>query len=152
MTHRTPNDCSADGTGIILVAIDGSTVSLHAEAWAENLARKQGSRLLCLFVETHPAFAETALSTGAAIPMDFGQGELANEIFEQIRVDATAHHMHPEFLLRCGDPATEIERVADQFRVDAVVVGASTKARHRLIGSVARRLVHTGRWPVTVVP
>lgn len=152
MAHSDLNDCSADGGGVVLVAIDGSTTSLRAEAWAANLARRQGSRLLCLFVETHPAYAEAALSTGAAIPVDFGQSELAKEIFQEIRVDATARQMHPEFLLRSGDPATEIERAADEFKVDAVVVGASTKARHRLIGSVARRLVHTARWPVTVVP
>ncbi len=32
------------------------------------------------------------------------------------------------------------------------VVGASEQAGHRLIGSVASRLVRAGRWPVTVVP
>jgi nucleotide-binding universal stress UspA family protein len=42
--------------------------------------------------------------------------------------------------------------VADEVRADAVVVGASTKAGHRLVGSLAVRLVKAGRWPVTVVP
>ena len=43
-------------------------------------------------------------------------------------------------------------RVADEVRADAVIVGASTKAGHRWIGSLAVRLVKAGRWPVTVVP
>jgi nucleotide-binding universal stress UspA family protein len=33
-----------------------------------------------------------------------------------------------------------------------VVVGSSEQAGHRLVGSVASRLVRAGRWPVTVVP
>ncbi len=51
-----------------------------------------------------------------------------------------------------GDPYTELRRVADDVRADAVVVGASTQAGHRFIGSLAVRLVKAGRWPVTVVP
>jgi nucleotide-binding universal stress UspA family protein len=51
-----------------------------------------------------------------------------------------------------GDPYTEIKRMADEMRADAMVVGASAKAGHRIIGSLAVRLVRAGRWPVTVVP
>ena len=32
------------------------------------------------------------------------------------------------------------------------MVGASAQAGHRLVGSLAVRLVKAGRWPVTVVP
>ena len=35
---------------------------------------------------------------------------------------------------------------------DAVIVGASTKAGHRFVGSLAVHLVRANRWPVTVVP
>jgi nucleotide-binding universal stress UspA family protein len=31
-------------------------------------------------------------------------------------------------------------------------VGASEQAGHRLVGSIATRLVRLGEWPVTVVP
>jgi|SRR5882757_3106447 len=152
MLNATPNDRSGDRAGVILVAVDGSTTSLHADAWATHLAHVRGSQLLHLFVQTHPAFADAALLTGADIPTDFGAGEQAKVILAEIRADAKAHQVHGKFLVRSGDPATEIERAADEFKVDAVVVGASMQARHRLIGSVARRLVHAGRWPVTVVP
>ena len=54
--------------------------------------------------------------------------------------------------MAAGDPYHELRRVADEVRADAVVVGASTKAGHRLVGSLAVRLVKAGRWPVTVVP
>lgn len=152
MLNERPDDRSGNEAGAILVAIDGSTTSLHAEAWATHLARVRGSRLLYVFVQTHPAYAEAALLTGADVPTDFGAGEQVKEILEEIRADANTDHVHGQLLVRSGDPATEIERVADEFKVDTVVVGASMQARHRLIGSVARRLVNAGRWPVAVVP
>ena len=43
-------------------------------------------------------------------------------------------------------------KLADELRADAVVVGASTQAGHRFVGSLALHLVRTARWPVTVVP
>jgi hypothetical protein len=33
-----------------------------------------------------------------------------------------------------------------------VVVGASEHAGHRIVGSLATRMVRAGKWPVTVVP
>jgi nucleotide-binding universal stress UspA family protein len=55
------------------------------------------------------------------------------------------------FVIAYGDPYCEIKRIADESRADAIVVGASRKAGHRLIGSVAVRLVRAGRcarrWP-----
>ena len=56
------------------------------------------------------------------------------------------------FVIARGDPYTELKRVADEMRADAVIVGASMQAGHRWIGSLAVRLVKAGRWPVTVVP
>jgi nucleotide-binding universal stress UspA family protein len=46
----------------------------------------------------------------------------------------------------------ELCRIASEVRADAVVVVASTQAGHRLMGSLAVRLVRAGRSPVTVVP
>jgi nucleotide-binding universal stress UspA family protein len=33
-----------------------------------------------------------------------------------------------------------------------VVVGASEHLGHRIVGSLANRLIRAGKWPVTVVP
>ncbi|MGK5443725.1 universal stress protein [Micromonospora sp. URMC 105] len=41
---------------------------------------------------------------------------------------------------------------ADETRADLVVIEASEQAERRLVGSVATRLVRTGRRPVVVVP
>lgn len=152
MASVTPNECTGDGPGVILVAIDGSTTSARAAAWAAGLARRQKARLLCVYVATHPALAGMTYGMGAEIPMDFGTDEVSKDIAEEIRDAARAYHVSADYLVRSGDPVTEIMKAADEARVDAVVVGASTQAGHRLIGSVAVRLVRAGRWPVTVVP
>ena len=57
-----------------------------------------------------------------------------------------------EFHTFRGDPYNGLVTAADELKADAVVVGASEQAGHRIIGSVAVRLVKAGRWPVTVVP
>lgn len=51
-----------------------------------------------------------------------------------------------------GDPYAGLVSAAQELTADAVVVGASEQAGHRIVGSVAVRLVKAGRWPVTVVP
>jgi nucleotide-binding universal stress UspA family protein len=51
-----------------------------------------------------------------------------------------------------GDSFNELHRIAREICADAIVVGASTKAAHRLVGSLAVRLVRASKWPVTVVP
>ena len=56
------------------------------------------------------------------------------------------------FVTRRGDPFAEMCRMATEIKADAIVVGASTWAGHRFAGSLAVRLVKSGRWPVTVVP
>jgi len=56
------------------------------------------------------------------------------------------------FVVAHGDPYREINRIADETRADAIVVGASKQAGHRFVGSLAVRLVRAGKWPVTVVP
>ena len=48
------------------------------------------------------------------------------------------------FIVARGDPYTELRRVADEVRADAVIVGASAKAGHRL-GRVAGGPAGQGR-------
>jgi len=147
-----PNSRSGDGPGVILVAVDGSTTSVRAAAWAGGLARRQGSRLLCIYVATRPALAGLALTVGTDMTLERDLDQVAAELGEELRDNAARYNVPLEYVVRPGDPVTEIVRIADEVKVDAVVVGASMQAGHRLIGSVAVRLVRMGRWPVTVVP
>jgi nucleotide-binding universal stress UspA family protein len=57
-----------------------------------------------------------------------------------------------EFRAVHGDPRAELTKIAEQVHADAVVVGASEQLGHRIVGSLATRLVRAGKWPVIVVP
>ena len=146
-------ELGTDGPKMILVGVDDTTTSLRAGWYAAGLARRQGAKVTIVFVAP-------VASLGAATP---GGAELAAAQRESVRQTADGLRRRVEeasadlgiptaFILAEGDAYTEIRRIADEIRADAVVVGASAKAGHRLIGSLAVRLVRAGRWPVTVVP
>jgi nucleotide-binding universal stress UspA family protein len=147
-------ELGTDGPMVVLTAVDGSRTSLRAAAYAAGLARRQGSRLVVVYVAGGGAIGGLAgLSPGSAAAVAVS----AREYGEQLREQAlrTAEHMGIppfEFLTTEGDPYNEIVRIAKQVRADTVVIGASESAGHRLIGSLAVRLVRAGLWPVTVVP
>jgi len=133
--------------------VDDTTTSLRAAAYAAGLARRQGAKVTVVFVAP-------VASLGAATP---GGAELVAVQRESVRQTADDLRRRVEegsaylgipitFIVAEGDAYAEIRRIADEIRADAVVVGASAKAGHRLIGSLAVRLVRAGRWPVTVVP
>ena len=143
-------ELGTDGPSRILVAIDNSDTSLRAGAYAAGLARRQGSHVICLFVgEINPLVASMPAAAGAAVQMNHA---IAEQIRAEIRAQAPRLGLEITFLERSGDPFTEIVRIADELRVDAVIVGASTSGGHRWMGSIASRLVKIARWPVTVVP
>ena len=139
---------------VILVGIDDSVTSLRAGAYAVGLARRQGARLVCVYVEQPSALYGAAVSTGAAAIAEQERAftEIAANMKRRIEEGAVERGVRITFVAAAGDPYHELRRVADEVHADAVVVGASTKAGHRLVGSLAVRLVKAGRWPVTVVP
>ena len=147
-------ELGTDGPRNILVGVDGSVTSLRAGAYAGGLARRQGAHLVVLYVEQHSVMYGAAAGAGAGVIA--AEEQALTETAESLRRQAeeSAQHMGIEltFMTSRGDPYTELRRVADEIRADAVVVGASTKAGHRWVGSLAIRLVKAGRWPVTVVP
>ncbi|MFY9926881.1 MAG: universal stress protein [Streptosporangiaceae bacterium] len=147
-------ELGTDGPRTILVGIDGSVTSLRAGAYAGGMARRQGAHLICLYVEQHSALYGAATGAGAGVIAAEDQAlvEAGEDLRHQAEVSAERLGIELTFITARGDPYTELRRVADEIRADAVVVGASTKAGHRWVGSLAIRLVKAGRWPVTVVP
>jgi len=143
-------ELGTDGPGTILTAVDGSITSLRAGAYAAGLARRQHAHLLVVTVATTPAMA--AMAPGALAVLSETAQDLATDVQTQARRYLEDLSLTGELVRVGGDPYTEIVRLADERRVDAVVVGASAKAGHRIVGSLAGRLVRAGKWPVTVVP
>lgn len=147
-----------DGPGVIVVGLDASEIgkegssetsqaSLHAAAYAAGLARRQGARLVAVWVRPAVAYGDTFAQTADTI------AKVRHETEEDVRQTvtwATKHYGIPEasLLVREGDPFRELTTVAEELQADAIIVGAS---EHRL-GSLAVRLVRDARWPVTVVP
>ena len=152
--ERGAFELGTDGPKVILVGVDDSVTSLRAGAYAAGLARRQGARLVCVYVEQITALygAAAAAAAGAVAAQDEALQETAADLRREAEDGARRLGIPLTFVTARGDPYTEIRRVADEVRADAVVVGASAKAGHRWVGSLAVRLVKAGRWPVTVVP
>ncbi|MDX6204747.1 MAG: hypothetical protein QOF39_804 [Frankiales bacterium] len=147
-------ELGTDGPMVVLTAVDGSRTSLRAAAYAAGLARRQGSRLVVLYVAGGGAIGGLAgLSPGSAAAIAVSSREYGELLRAQAVAAAEYMGIPPfEFLTTEGDPYNEIVRVAKEVRADTVVIGASESAGHRLVGSLAVRLVRAGLWPVTVVP
>ncbi|MEU9352047.1 universal stress protein [Streptomyces griseoloalbus] len=152
MEQQSPRfERGTDGPKVIVAGVDGSDSSLRAAAYAAGLARRQGALLAIVYVQP-------VLASGAALgaPVADTTEEIAEGLVAQIRDGMERikgiFAIRWEFRTFRGDPYNGLVKAADDLKADAVVVGASEQAGHRIIGSVAVRLVKAGRWPVTVVP
>ena len=143
-------ELGTDGPMVIVVGVDGSPPSLRAGAYAAGLARRQGSRLVAVHVVTGSRLA--ALSPAAQGALLQGDDDLTRQLAHEVEEGARSIGLEADFVVVHGDAYLELTRVARERRADAVVVGASSQAGHRLVGSLAVRLVRSGHWPVTVVP
>jgi nucleotide-binding universal stress UspA family protein len=140
--------------GVIVVGVDGSATSLRAAAYAVGLARRQDSRVAAVHVRPSVAgMLSLADPFGVAVAAAMAaQNDVEREFRDAIQRERALSGVDLELFVRYGDPYSELTRVAVDLRADAVVVGRSAGALHRLTGSVAVRLVRSGRWPVIVVP
>lgn len=146
-------ELGTDGPSVILAAVDDSVTAARAGWYAAGLARRQRARLVIVYVSQ--ASSVIGASPGGAsvlVAEAEAHDSIAAELRSRADVVAAELGISITFVEAYGDPYTEIKRVAQEVRADAMVVGASAKAGHRLVGSLAVRLVRAGRWPVTVVP
>jgi nucleotide-binding universal stress UspA family protein len=145
-------ELGCDGPMTLVVGVDGSDTGWRAFHYALGQARRQGARVVAVFAENFPA--ATFAGTGAlALPMaESSADELRDELSASVEQLGREHGVDVQFVLVAADPVLALTQVAEKVRADAILVGASTHAAHKLFGSVAVRAVRTGRWPVTVVP
>jgi nucleotide-binding universal stress UspA family protein len=152
VVQEGPFEYGRDGPKVIVTGVDGSETSLRAASYAWGLARRSGARLLLVHVT--PLTSMSTLTPGGAAVLREASEEIVAELRAELERAAAVRPegVRYELLVEQGDAYAVLSRVADEHRADAVIVGASQQAGHRLIGSVAVRLVRAGRWPVTVVP
>jgi nucleotide-binding universal stress UspA family protein len=151
--HGAVFELGTDGPSVILVGVDDSTTSIRAGWYAAGLARRQRARLVGVYVAPRATFG-AAGPGGAALTVaqDEAFRASAEDMDRRARVMGDELGISVKIVATRGDPYTEICRIAAEIRADAIVVGASTHAGHRFVGSLAVRLVRAGKWPVTVVP
>ena len=147
---ETRFELGTDGPRNMLVGIDGSDTSMRAAAYAAGMARRQGTHLIALYVRSTSAVAAQTPATAGAMRQT--NDDLAEELRRSLAEGVDRLGISAELVVRSGNPYKELIAVAHEMRVDAIVVGASTQAGHKLVGSLAGRLVKDAAWPVTVVP
>lgn len=146
-------ELGTDGPSVILAAVDDSVTAARAGWYAAGLARRQRARLVVVYVSQSSSVLGASPGGASVLVAEAEAHEsIAAELRSRADVVAAELGISITFVEAYGDPYTEIKRVAQEVRADAMVVGASAKAGHRLVGSLAVRLVRAGRWPVTVVP
>ncbi|WP_043756361.1 universal stress protein [Imhoffiella purpurea] len=143
----------------ILVPVDFSTHSEAALLCAVELSRCYRRPLLILHVvhdpATMPGYYSRALKKKQLHRIEDGATDMLTEFLR------TLGRHHPELkelsdaesLLVKGLPSTRILEIAAQRSVGMIVMGSKglTGLKHLFLGSVAERVVHRARIPVTIV-
>jgi nucleotide-binding universal stress UspA family protein len=136
----------------ILHPTDFSAPSAKAFQVAVDLARAYAARLLVLHV------AETLgpdnVTFGEAVSQPQPAGYRIRLLEELSRVAPPEDAGVPvEHLLAEGDPATEIERVAQERQCDLIVMGTHGRKglRRLLMGSIAEQVVRYATCPVLTI-
>ena len=145
-------ELGTDGPSAILVGVDDSVTANRAAWYAAGLARRQRARVVAVYVAPISVMMTSAVGASVLAAENEAHDEVAAGLAKRAREVGGELGVNVTFIAAHGDPYHEIKRIADETRADAIVVGASLQAGHRIMGSLAIRLVKAGKWPVTVVP
>jgi nucleotide-binding universal stress UspA family protein len=133
----------------IVLAVDGSESSDRAVAYAGDLVRESGGRIVAVHIKE-------MIAGRFAGPVHVDENDLQAKIRGQIKelsdsgVSATIE-MHSAMT---GGPAAIIAETAAREKADVIVAGTRghTALAGVIVGSVAQRLLHLAPCPVLVVP
>jgi nucleotide-binding universal stress UspA family protein len=137
----------------VLIAVDGSEVSLEAVRFAIRLARS-GLQIRVLLVNVQ----EAATLYELLVAHD-------PQVLEQVSAAAGAHTLEAarqllnadavafESEVASGDPAHTLVEMVERHACDLVVMGASgtSTLRSALLGSVSNEVLHAATVPVVIV-
>lgn len=143
------------GEAAVVIGLDGSDTSWDAFWWGCGEARRLGKCAVVVFVS--PTIdAGSGLAWAVGCPCDYTEiharaTDRALELENEVLRHAAAHSYDVMFVHAHGDAAHELLHIAATLKCDLIVVGSSTKAFHRLAGSLGRRLTRTSMAPVVAV-
>jgi nucleotide-binding universal stress UspA family protein len=133
----------------IVVGQDGSEGSGPALGVAEELAQREGARLVLAHV------VQEIIGKGGG-PLLATEDEIEAEL-RRLAQQLTARGVDTTLEIRrtvLGGPAAVLEAIAADAGADLIVVGTHGHApvTELLVGSVTHRLLHVAKRPVLVVP
>lgn len=148
-----PNMAERDdqGTGWIVVGVDGSAASKDALAWAARQGQLTGARVEAVMVWHVPT---SAYGAPIASPTDYDFGAQAQHVLEATVAEILGDGPKVEVLIRVveGHPTPKLLAAADG--ADLLVVGSRGHGAFRgmLLGSVSAHCITHAPCPVVVVP
>lgn len=143
-------EIGTDGISSVVVGFDGTVPARDALAFAIGIARRSPGRLIVVYVIQPSAIG--GFSAPAAVAARQTALEEAATLGQEVSEGAALLGVAAAVVVREGDPAREIEAVADNAQADLIVVGRSHARAHAVMGSVAVALVKHAQRPVCVVP
>ena len=140
-----------EGFRRILVAVDGSEVSMRALTHAARLAKEEGAELYAVHVVPSPPF-----EYGGEIADYYDQARHSSARWmKDVEVEAAKHglNIRTETIVGASSVVDTIVGYADSITGDLIVTGTRgrTPSTRMPIGSVASGLVETARCPVLIV-
>jgi len=145
----------------ILIATDGSKFGEKAAKVGIELAKLSGGKVIVVYV----ADIRKYISSAGLIPPFGGVSpdaidnvvasirEAGEKAIHQVTELARASGVTSETLIVEGNPPSEILRIAEDEKIDTIVMGSigKTGLEKFLMGSVAEKVVHNSKLPVLIV-
>jgi len=136
----------------VVVAADGSPASLQGLERAADLAVRLGAKVVVVFVRHFPAtalMANPVTEPSLMAALDEQESEVRQAVLRLVGSTGVAW----EFVVRLGSPGEEIVKVAEEKRVDLIVIGSDrhSSLHNLLLGSTAAYVTTHSPSPVLVV-
>ncbi len=140
----------------LVVGYDGSGPANRALQIAANMLQGRSGYLEVIYVAHIPSMA--SLSAAAVTELESGFDEIEQELRTAVREQLHGREERWEFERREGPIAEELFSAAKDSSADhpdatvVIVVGGSSQAAHRVLGSVAVHLARHSPVPLVIVP
>lgn len=133
----------------ILVAYDGSEQSRKAFDFGLDMARKYGASMTVLSIARPP---EPPVDVELQAVLENATAYFESH-FTALKEKAAQAGIEPVFEIRAGHPAEQIVHMAEERKMDAIVMGhrGESLIQRWLLGSVAKRVIGYAHCTVVVV-